>query len=195
MITDKAVFIDRDGTINYDPEGYICKPEKFELFPNTPEAIKKLNQSGFKVFVVTNQSGIARGYYSEDDVSRIHQKLRITLSETDAEIDDIFISPYHKDGKIEPYNIDHKDRKPGLGMFYKARKMYDLDIKNSYMIGDKHSDIEFGKKAGLTTILVLTGKGKDEFMNNRKNWSISPDFIVKDFLVAVNLILHFGDKS
>ena len=184
----KAIFLDRDGTINIDSNGYVNKPHDFELYPFAAEAISILNNMDFLVFIVTNQSGIARGYYSLKDLNKIHEKMIFLLREKNAKIDEIFFSPYHLKGKIEPYNISHEDRKPQIGMFKKAHKKYKFDIKNSYMIGDKYTDIAFGKKAGLITILVFTGFGKKEFLDDRKIWEFQPDFVEKDLIVAANLI-------
>ncbi len=184
----KAVFLDRDGTINPDKNGYINHPDDFELYPFAAEAISLLNKSGYLVFIVTNQSGIAREYYTFKDLEIIHKKMQDSLTEEGAKIDDIYISPYHIEGKLEPYNIDHEDRKPGLGMFRKALKKHNFHIKSSFMIGDRYADIAFGKKAGLTTFLVLTGDGKKEFYKNRDSWEYKPDFIVKNLMSAVKLI-------
>jgi len=184
----KAIFLDRDGTINIDINGYVNSPHDFELYPFAAEAISIMNNMDFLVFIVTNQSGIARGYYSLKDLNEIHEKMNILLREKNAKVDEIFFSPYHIKGKIEPYNISHKDRKPHIGMFKKAYEKYKFDIKKSYMIGDKYTDIAFGKKAGLITILVFTGFGKKEFLNDRNNWEYQPDFVVKDLLIAANLI-------
>jgi histidinol-phosphate phosphatase family protein len=183
----KAIFLDRDGTINIDP-GYIANEDNFHLYPFASKAIRKLNEMGFLVFVVTNQSGIARGIVSWEKLDKIHQKMTNKLQQQKAKVDEFFISPFHKDGVIEPYNIDHKDRKPNLGLFKQAQKKYTFQKKNSFMIGDRYSDIEFGAKAGLKTILVLSGLGEKEFYENRKNWFYRPDFTVKNLLIAAKLI-------
>lgn len=182
-----AVFLDRDGTINQD-NGYISHPEDFNIYPFAGKAVKLLNDLGFLVFIVTNQSGIARGYYTFKDLDRIHTKMNNQLAESGAIIDKIYISPYFHTGTVEPYNIDHKDRKPNLGLFRKATKDFAFDPRKSYMIGDRYTDIEFGKRAGLTTFLVLTGDGETEFLQNRMNWSYQPDFIVKNLLTAAKFI-------
>lgn len=182
----KAVFIDRDGTINSDEFGYIKKTREFILYPFTKKALEKIKELGFLVFIVTNQSGIARGYYTFRDLEKIHYKLLQEVGED--KIDSIFISPYHQNGYVKPYNISHIDRKPQLGMFYEAMQKYDFNVKESYMIGDKYSDIEFGKKAELITILVLTGNGEEEFLENRENWQFKPDYIAENILVAAEII-------
>jgi D,D-heptose 1,7-bisphosphate phosphatase len=190
----KAVFLDRDGTINVDGKGYISKIEDFELYPFAAEAIKILNEAGFLVFVVTNQSGVARGYYTFSDLDKLHSKLNNTLAEIGARIDDIFISPYHIEGKIEPYNIHHEDRKPGLGMLKKAMKKYPIELKHSFMVGDRYSDIEFGRNGNLQTILVKTGLGGKEFMQ-RKNWKKYPHFVVDNLLDAAKLIVEIDNEK
>ena len=184
----KAVFLDRDGTINADMKGYISKPEDFQIFPFTAEAILILNKLNFLVFIVSNQSGIARGYYTFEDIKKVHEKMNSKLAEQGARADDIFISPYHENGSVKPFNINHEDRKPGLGLFHKARAEYDFDVRGSFMIGDKYSDIAFGRKANLTTILVRTGNGDLEFLQKRDGWEYKPHYIVKDLLSAVKLI-------
>ena len=183
---NNAVFLDRDGTINSDDHGYIKGPQDFHLYPFTIRALAKLKKYGFLLFLVTNQSGIARGYYNFSDLDSIHNKMQRELGEY--AFDDIFLSPYHIRGDVEPYNISHADRKPGLGMFNQALQKHDFQIEGSYMIGDKYSDIEFGKKAGLITILVQTGNGRNEFLQNRQVWKYQPDFIADNILVAAELI-------
>ena len=183
----KAVFLDRDGVINKD-SGYISHTDQFCLYPFAAESIKKLKSLGFLIFVVTNQSGIARGYYSLDDLEEIHQKMNDELKQAGTFVDEIFFSPYHQDGHIEPFNIFHENRKPGLGMFKEALKKYDFRINKSFMVGDRYTDIVFGKKAHLTTFLVQTGDGEKEFYKNRVNWKLKPDFIVKNLKSVVNVI-------
>lgn len=184
---DKAVFLDRDGTLNQD-SGYIAKPEDFHLYPFVIEALTKLKKLNYKLFVVTNQSGVARGYYTGKDVDKIHGKLKQLLAKNDIYLDDIFYAPYHKDGIKAPYNVEHPDRKPGLGLFKKCLQKYDIKIKASFMIGDKYSDIAFGKKAHLQTIQVLTGEGWNSFLHQRKTWKYHPDYVVKNLLTASKLI-------
>lgn len=190
----KAVFLDRDGTINMDEHGYINKPEDLELYPFAAKAIARLNQLGYLVFVVTNQAGVAYGFFKIEDVKKINEKMVNDLAVENAQIDKIYYSPFHAKGKVKPYNIDHEDRKPDIGMFKQAKKTYDIDTKNSFMIGDRESDIGFGKQAGLKTILVRTGNGENEFINNRQVTKFKPDYVVKDLYVAVNLIEELENK-
>ena len=190
----KAVFLDRDGTINSDKHGYINKPNDLHLYPFAAEAISKLNKMGYLVFVVTNQAGVAYGYFKIEDVEKINAKLVNELAKGKAKIDEIFYSPFHKNGVIEPFNIDHEDRKPGIGMFQKAKERFDFNTKGSFMIGDRFTDIGFGKNAGLKTIFVRSGGGENEFLQKRNKTEYKPDFIVKDLLVAVKLIEELQKK-
>ncbi|MFO7896717.1 MAG: HAD family hydrolase [Candidatus Cloacimonadales bacterium] len=190
----KAVFLDRDGTINIDGKGYISKTEDFELYPYAAAAIKLLNEAGFLVFVATNQSGVARGYYTFSQLDKLHEKMAKELATVGAQIDEIFISPYHIAGQVEPYNISHEDRKPGIGMFRQALKKYDFEIKRSFMVGDRASDIGFGKKAHLTSILLLSGLGRQEFAQH-KSWQYQPDFVVEDLLAAARLIIELDNEN
>jgi D-glycero-D-manno-heptose 1,7-bisphosphate phosphatase len=188
----KAVFLDRDGTINPDSSGYINHPEQFELYVYTAESIRKLHDLGFYVFIVSNQSGVARGYFTIDEVEAIHAKLRELLTHSQTYVDGIYYSPYYVEGTVEPWNREHPSRKPGIGMFLEAQKDFEFKANHSWMIGDKYDDIKFGKNAGLKTILVQTGYGKTEFMENRKNWKVKPDFIVPNLKVAVDVIEKIG---
>ena len=181
----KAVFLDRDGTINIDTNGYIAKPDEFCLYPFAIEAIKCLNNMGFKVIIVSNQSGIARGYFTEKDLEIVHNHMLNTFFENNVFIDLILYSPFHPNGIIEPFNISHNSRKPQAGMFYEALKKFPIKANDSYMIGDSQIDIEFGKKNGLTSFLVKTGNGeKLDIIHS----TLRPDFIVENILSAAHVI-------
>lgn len=186
---NRAVFIDRDGTINPD-SGFITKPEDFSIYPFAAEAVKMLNENGFYVFLVTNQSAIARGIITFTELAAIHQKMISQLAEKKAYIDRIFVSPYYPEGVVPPYNRYHIDRKPGIGMFNQAKDIYSFDTKRSYMIGDRYSDIVFGRTAGLKTVLVRTGEGEETFIHQRGNWTEKPDIIVKNILTAAKYIIQ-----
>ena len=190
----KAVFLDRDGTINSDEHGYINKPDDLHLYPFAAKAISKLNKMGYLVFIVTNQAGVAYGYFKIEDVEKINAKLVNDLAQGNAKVDEIFYSPFHKSGVIEPFNTHNEDRKPGIGMFQKAKDKYDFNTRESFMIGDRFSDIGFGENAGLKTILVLSGGGEKAFINNRNETEYKPDFVVKDLSVAVKLIEELENK-
>tara|TARA_B110000967_G_C18617345_1_gene427027 strand:- start:178 stop:678 length:501 start_codon:yes stop_codon:yes gene_type:complete len=151
-----AVFLDRDGVINIDKE-YVYKKEDFEWTQDSKEAIKYLNHKGFHVFVVTNQSGISREYYTEEDVLNLHSYINNELKDIDAHIDDFFYSPYHPDIKNEKFQHLEHLRKPNTGMLETASRKWKIDKINSFMIGDKDTDIECAKRFGIVGYLYKGG--------------------------------------
>jgi len=183
-----AVFLDRDGTINHDPDGYITHPTQFQLFPFAAQAIQILNSLQLKTIVVTNQSGVARGLMTTTQVDTLHKHMTDTLASQNAFIDLVLYSPYFTGGNVPPYNIDHITRKPKPGMFFEALKHFPISAKTSYMIGDKIEDVSFGNENGLTTILVQTGNGKVAWLNNRHLFGSLPDFVVENVLSAARLV-------
>lgn len=155
--TKPAVFLDRDGTINVEKE-YLYKAEEFEFTPRAVEAIRILNQAGYLVVVVTNQSGVARGYYTEDDVRSLHQYIEAQLEAGGAHVDGWYYCPHHPSGRA-PYNLDCECRKPEPGMLLAATRDLQIDLERSWMIGDKLADVEAGIVAGCRSVLVMTGYG------------------------------------
>lgn len=162
---NRAVFIDRDGTLNVE-KNYLFKKEDFEFTENAPKGIKLLNDNGFKVIVITNQAGVARGYYSESDVIELHKYIDEKLKDYDAKIDAYYYCPHHPIHGIGDYKINCNCRKPSTGMLDKAIKEFQIDRRASWMIGDKKTDIFAGAKAKLETILVRTGYGNREVIDN-----------------------------
>lgn len=158
---NRAVFLDRDGTINVE-KGYVYKPEDFEFEPGAIEAIRLLNQAGYKIFVVSNQSGIARGYYSEAAVEELHVWLAAELEKHGARVDAFYFCPHHPDYGTGKYKIDCDCRKPSPGMLLKAAAEWNIDLNFSYMVGDHKSDIDAGHAAGVAPIFVRTGHGPQE---------------------------------
>lgn len=184
----KAIFLDRDGTISSDEFGYISDPALYKLYPFTGEALRLLQSLGYLLFIVTNQSGIARGYFSLEQLEAVHSRMRELLASEGVKLDKIFFSPYWKDGIVEPYNVNHEDRKPGLGMFKQAKEEFHFDTCHSWMLGDRYSDVAFGKKAGLKTILLLSGNGREELTSDLKLKDYKPDYVTDDLLTAAKLI-------
>ena len=178
-----AVFLDRDGVLNIDHH-YVHRPDQFEWVTGAPAAIKYLNQRGYHVFVVTNQSGVARGYYTEDDVEQLHRHINRELARHDAHVDAWFYCPHHPSGKGS-YALPCSCRKPLPGMLRAAALRYDIDLEQSYMVGDKQADIEAGMAAGCHTILVRTGYGEKE-----EQALDGPVEIRDDLLAAVIAILQ-----
>ena len=185
--SDAFVFIDRDGTMNID-YGYVGTIDRFELFEHTIAGLKLLNSKGFRIIVVTNQSGVARGYFTEDDVNKVNGYMVDMLNDQGIKIDDVLYCPHHEKGTVKEYTMKCSCRKPEPGLFNIAVEKYNIDKKKSFMIGDKLSDIHWGRKAGLTSILVRTGEGNKTFLNMDHSDSLKPHFVVNNLLSAAQLI-------
>jgi len=184
---DFAVFLDRDGTINKDL-GYIYRIIDFQLFDFSIQAIKKLNQLNVLTIVISNQSGVARGYFNEEFVLNINNKMRSLLQEGGASIDGIYYCPHLPDGTVKEFSIECNCRKPKTGMILIAEQDFDINLKKSFMIGDKISDIQLGKKLNMTSILVLTGYGRKEYTRIQTSEETKPDHVAENLLEAVNFI-------
>lgn len=179
---NRAIFIDRDGTINLDVH-YLDDPDKFEMYPGVGEGVKKLKDSGFKVIVITNQSGIARGYFTEKQLSDIHERMKKEFQEFDVMLDGIYYCPHHPDDNCNC-------RKPNTGLFEKAIREHNIDVKKSYMLGDKILDVGAGKKIGARTVLVPEPNMREEILSKKKEWGYNPDYTADDFMGAVKWILR-----
>lgn len=155
-----AVFLDRDGTINVEKD-YLSKIEDFEFISGAPEAIKKLKEAGFFVVVVSNQSGVARGYFDEDAVNKLHQHIQTELAAYGTSIDDFYFCPHHPEKGHGVYKVVCNCRKGNPGMLLQAAREHELDLHSSFMVGDKLADIEAGKRSGCKSFLVLTGYGSE----------------------------------
>jgi D-glycero-D-manno-heptose 1,7-bisphosphate phosphatase len=172
-----GIFFDRDGTLNTEVD-YLSKPEELQLIPNAARAIREANRAGLKVFVITNQSGIARGLFTEADLHRIHHHFENLLAEQGARIDKIFYCPHHPDYGIPPYRVLCSCRKPKTGMLEEAMKEFGIRLEDSFVIGDRCVDIKTGNNAGCGTILVRTGYGALELDECRKSARI--DYVAHD---------------
>jgi len=159
-MNDKYVFLDRDGVINKDggdsDKGYITCWENFEFLPGVVEAIKKITVRGYKVIVISNQQGVAKGYYTKEDLDEITENMVKAIKDAGGDIEDVYYCTHLKDE-----NCDCRKPKPGL--FIKAKKDHEIeDLRGSFFIGDTESDMQVGQREGLRNILVLTGKNKRE---------------------------------
>ena len=151
---NKAIFLDRDGTIIKD-KGYTSNPDEIEFLDGVDVALKSFLLNGFKIIIVTNQSGVGRGYYSEEDVKNVNDRIRSKLFEMSIQILDFYFCPHYKGSLIQKYNIKCNCRKPHPGMISLAINAHNIDASASYMIGDKESDVLAGKKAKLKDSYLL----------------------------------------
>ena len=185
---NRAVFLDRDGTINKEI-GYLKNPGDLYIFPEAIDAIKLINKTKMKAVVITNQSGVARGYFSEEGVENIHRILKKSLEKKGAYLDRIYYCPHHPEFGPPEYRKTCKCRKPAPGMLEKASKDLGIDLSRSYVIGDKKIDIELANNVHAKGILVLTGYGKEEIKTHIEESRFQPYYIAKNILEAVNWIL------
>lgn len=168
----KALFLDRDGTIikevpseypsDTDTFGYITRVDQVKLIEGSATAIAEARRIGFKTIIISNQSAIARGWLTESGLFEINNEMYRLLKDedTDAIIDDFYFSPYHVEGVIEEFKKESPMRKPGIGMILEAKEKYNIDIEESFLIGDSYSDMKCAENAGIKRILVLTGYGE-----------------------------------
>ncbi|MCM1218375.1 MAG: HAD-IIIA family hydrolase [Lachnospiraceae bacterium] len=184
----KAIFLDRDGTINVF-KGFLRKAEDFELYPDTAEAIRRINTSEYLAIVVTNQPVVARGECSYEELEQIHAKMETLLGKAGVYIDDLFFCPHHPDkgfaGEILELKINCDCRKPKIGMLVKAAKRYNIDLERSWYIGDSTLDIQTGMNAQMKTVLLKTGVGGLD-----GKFDVRPEFVADNLLEAVTRILE-----
>ncbi len=183
-----AVFLDRDGTIN-EQMGYVNHPSRFVLLPRTGEAIRLLNEKGFYVVIVSNQSGVARGYFPESLLDEINSLMHKKLAKAGAHIDAIYYCPHYPTGLIKKYTKKCDCRKPGIGLLKRATEDLPIDMSRSYVVGDTCSDLEMGQKAGLPSVLVRTGYGLGEIEYVLPRRRVKPTYVASDLLDAVHYIL------
>jgi histidinol-phosphate phosphatase family protein len=185
----KAVFLDRDGVINKEVVD-LRNAEQFELIDESALAIKKINKSEYLSIVITNQPGIAKGFFTYETLSTIHNKMDTLLGKEGAYIDNLYFCPHHPEkgfaGEIPDLKIDCECRKPKPGLIYVAADKHNIDLKNSFFIGDRYADIMAGKNAGLRTVLVKTGYAGSD----KEKYSIEPDYTFKNLNEAINFIIE-----
>ncbi len=184
-----AVFIDRDGTVN-EQMGYINHPNRFRLLPGASEAIRLLNENHLLAIIVSNQSGVARGYFPMTLVHEIHSLMQKTLKDRGAKVDGIFFCPHHPRGTVPDFAKVCGCRKPKIGLIEKACRAFDIDMSRSFMVGDRCLDMETAERAGLKGILVETGYGLGDISYVLPQSPFKPAHIAPDLLHAVRWILE-----
>jgi D-glycero-D-manno-heptose 1,7-bisphosphate phosphatase len=183
-----AVFIDRDGTLT-EEVGYVNHPKRLRLLPRSAEAIRRLNAAGVPAVVVTNQAGIARGYFSEGVLHAVTDELRAQLAQAGARLDGVYVCTHHPREGEPPYRAACECRKPKPGLLLQAAEELKLDLGRSVMVGDKASDLEVAPRVGARSVLVLTGYGLGEWEYHRERFPVTPDHVASDLLDAVEWAL------
>lgn len=183
-----AVFMDRDGTVS-EEVGYVNHVTRFTIFPWTASAIRSLNKAGLTAVLVTNQAGVARGYFEEPLIGEVHRLLSDELALEGARLDAIYYCPHHPSAGEPPYRQSCDCRKPRPGMLHRAVAEHDIDLSSSYVVGDKYSDVRMAHAVGAKGVLVLTGYGRGELEYQSDSWERPPDFIAETLAEAVAWII------
>lgn len=189
---NKAVFLDKDGTLIEDVP-YNIDPDKIKLYPEVGKALKHLKKAGFKLVVISNQAGVAKGYFKEEDLEEVEKLLGKMLEQYNVVLDGFYYCPHHQEGLIARYTKDCACRKPKAGMILQAATDLEIDLTRSWMLGDILNDVEAGKRAGCKTILVDRGNETEWVINEMRK----PDFTVKDLKEAAKkiIVLTKNDKE
>ena len=184
-----AVFLDRDGTIN-EQMGYINHISRFVMLPRAAAGIRLLNAQGIPVVVVSNQSGLARGYFPESLIQEVHAKMNRVLAEAGAQVDGIYICPHHPEAKEERFRLACDCRKPKPGLFLQAAADLDLDLGRSYVVGDRWSDLKAAAAVQPKGVLVLTGYGRGDYEYIGPTQPVQPAYVAEDLYAAVEWIVQ-----
>jgi D-glycero-D-manno-heptose 1,7-bisphosphate phosphatase len=190
--TRRAVFIDRDGTVS-EEVGYVNHVSRYRVFPFAAEAVRTLTDAGWLAILVTNQAGVARGYFEESLVGEVHKLLAAELERGGARLDAVYYCPHHPTVGEPPYRFDCDCRKPKPGLILRAASDFRLDLARCWMVGDRYSDTELARNAGVRSALVLTGYGRGEFEHQSRGWRQQPDIVAENLLEAVKEIVKSGD--
>lgn len=184
-----VIFLDRDGTVT-DEVGYINHISRAKIYPYAPEAIRLLKSTGLPVIIVTNQSGVGRGYFTEEIVNQVHRMVQDALQAAGTSVDAFYFCPHHPSAAIEKYRQQCGCRKPGTGMPEQAAEQFGIDLAASYVVGDTYRDMQMGFNIGARTILLMTGYGRGEYEYRRQSWPRMPDLIAENLLEAARLVLE-----
>src|SRR5262245_18566674 len=189
-----AVFVDRDGCLT-EEVGYVNHPSRIRLLPRSVEAVGRLNRAGIPVVVVTNQAGVAKGYFSEETLRDVNAEMMRQLTAGEARLDGLYVCLHHpREGELR-YRIQCDCRKPRPGLLLKAAAELGLDLAASAMVGDKLSDVEAGQAAGAAGILVLSGYGRGEWEYRSPDCRIKPDYVGGDLLDAVDWVMDRAARA
>lgn len=183
-----AIFMDRDGTV-CEEVGYLNHLSRCRVYPFSAKAIRAINEAGARAVIISNQSGVARGYFPESLVRDVNLKVVRELGEEGARVDAVYYCPHHPDIGKPPYRCECDCRKPRRGMLDRAVKELNVDLARSYVVGDRRNDVETGALHGLHTVLVMTGYGRGEWEYHHHEWVYQPTWVCQDLASAVDTIL------
>jgi D-glycero-D-manno-heptose 1,7-bisphosphate phosphatase len=185
---EKAIFLDKDGTLVEDVP-YNVDPEKIKLYPDVPLALKRLQDQGYKIVVVSNQAGVAYGHFEEGALEAVWKRISNLLERADVHVEGYYYCPHHREGKVEGFNISCDCRKPEPGMLTRAARELNIDLSQSWMIGDILNDVEAGNRAGCKTILINNGNETEWIMGEHR----VPDYFAASVLEAAIMIDNHRD--
>jgi D-glycero-D-manno-heptose 1,7-bisphosphate phosphatase len=186
--TRPAIFLDRDGTLAHEV-GYVNHPSRFQLYPWAVDAVRLINRAGLLAVVVTNQAGVARGYFPESVIAEVHELLSAAMAAGGARLDGIYYCPHHPEVGEPPYRADCDCRKPRPGLLRRAAADLGADLSRSFVVGDRHGDLSVAWSVGARGALVKTGYGLGEIVHLSPRWPRPPDIVAEHALDAVERIL------
>jgi D-glycero-D-manno-heptose 1,7-bisphosphate phosphatase len=181
-MSHRALFLDRDGTL-VEPRHYPSRPEELVVYPGLPSELRRLRAAGFRLVLITNQSGLARGYFREADLNRMHDHLATALRREDVAMDAIYVCPHHPDGTVAALARECECRKPKPGLLLRAAADLDLDLARSWFVGDILDDVEAGSRAGCRTVLVDLGTERVPEGPSRR-----PTYVARDSVHALRIV-------
>jgi D-glycero-D-manno-heptose 1,7-bisphosphate phosphatase len=191
-MSKRAIFLDRDGTLSHEV-GYVNHLSRFRLFAYSVEAVRLINQSGWLAVIVTNQAGVARGYFPESLIHEVHASVRTSMAQGGAHLDGVYVCTHHPSVGEPPYRQDCDCRKPKAGLLRRAEADLGIDLTRSWMVGDRLNDLQVGWAVGGRSALVKTGYGIGELSFGAAGWKRQPDLVAEDALQAVAMILERAD--
>ena len=189
-----AIFMDRDGTLSHEI-GYVNHASRFQLFPWAVDAVRLVNRAGWAAVLVTNQAGVARGYFPESVIHEVHGRVQAALAAGDARLDGLYVCMHHPSAGEPPYRQDCECRKPRPGMLLQAQRELDLDLSRSWVIGDRHGDLQVAWNVGARGALVKSGYGLGEWEHHAPRWPRQPDLVAEHLLEAVERILFTEGRA
>ena len=192
----KAVFLDRDGTLIVDQK-FAFDPHRIQLTPDSPAALRRLQEAGYRLIVVTNQSGVARGYFDEEAVRTMHRHVGEALRAQGVEVEAFYYCPHHPEGQVREYAVECECRKPRPGLILRAGRELGLDLGASWLVGDILDDVIAGQRAGCRTVLLVDGAGAEKAGGNNmvQPEATQPTVKAHDLLAAAGLILSREERE